>query len=232
MKPTYAWLFPLVIGCTSLDEDPPMEGTDPSTGSTVLSDPGTTPSEPKLPPPALDRIAVVGCSQTRDWVGDGRPAGFEDLTGQDRFSDASPYGGGAVHVWLERGSRMDDFRDGLAGDEQAILLQLCITAMDPVTYDDVATLVGLLLNEVPDVPVYVMPLDVSADSAGCELANTDLSFALMEEAVVSGLALQGPVLDPLYSLEETRDRCHPNDEGARRMTDTVLAWLGEPPLAR
>ena len=122
---------------------------------------------------------------------------------------------------------MDDFRAGLAGDEQAILIQLCITARDPVTSNDVATLVDLLLAEVPDVPVYVMPLDVSQESSGCQLPDTELSFSLMEEAVQSGLALQGPILDPLYSAGETRDLCHPNDKGAQRMTDTVLAWLGE-----
>ena len=69
-----------VLDPTSSSEPPPAGTTTkapPDPTDPIPCDGGTCDPGPVM----LDRIALVGCSQTRDWVGDGRPMGFE---GPDR----------------------------------------------------------------------------------------------------------------------------------------------------
>lgn len=152
--------------------------------------------------------------------------GFEDIAGVDLFTDASQMGGGAVHLWIATNSGFAQrFRDDTSGQEDAILLQVCVATTVSVTYEDVLAQIALLQAAVPEKPIYLMPLDVSPQSSTCSLAGYNDSVLFVTRAVAEGFALLGPVLTPLYSREETRDGCHPNDIGASRMTETVVAWL-------
>jgi hypothetical protein len=179
---------------------------------------------------SADRIAVSGCSQTRDWIGDGVVPGYEDIVGEDLFSTASGYGGGTVSRWIMPGSAstgyLAQFENNTDGTENFILAQLCVRNGQG-SYADVLTLIDELKARVPGVPVYLMPLDVP--TATCANSGYEESISFMNQAVTDSIALQGPVLDPPYAPNETRDGCHPNAAGAARMTATVQAWLaGEP----
>ena len=188
-----------------------------------------------VPPPSqcgptswpFERIALSGCSQTRDWIGDGEPTGFEEITGVDLFTDSTEFGGGDVTNWIAPNSTyMQLYTDAVTGTEDAILAQICVSRVVTTTYENVVTLINLIATEAPGRPIYLMPLDVSAESSGnCNHAGYEESVAFIDQAVEDGLALHGPAIDPLYANSETRDGCHPNDVGAARMTDTVVAWL-------
>jgi len=170
------------------------------------------------------KIALAGCSQTREWVGDGTSHGYEDITGVNLFTSAGAFGGGSIEKWVEGSSYIEAFRRATDRTEDAILAQVCVHNSRPVTYADLERMINLLKAEVSGVPVYLQPLDVAPP--GCSKAGYTTSVALINQAVSNGLALQGPQTLPLYSPNETRDGCHPNDTGAARTAEIVKAFFG------
>ena len=175
-----------------------------------------------------ESIALAGCSQTRSWVGDGGRTGYEDITGENLFTNAGTFGGGSIDKWTDSSSYITDFRNATDGTEKIVLLQVCVVADIGTTYGDLFALIELLKAEVPGVPVYLQPLDVSPQSSpSCNYAGYDESVQLIQEAVTSGIALQGPWMLPLYSAVETVDGCHPNNTGTARMAETIRAWLDD-----
>ena len=228
---------------------------DAATG--ICADPAPPPDPDTTPPaPRPDRIALAGCSQTRDWskfgpwpvgfespsVGVGTPTGPVAGAGFDLFHGIKNFGNAHMAIWADpNGAPMTGFRSKLDGREDIILYQLCVTNDSPGDINTLRQVLDNLEGAAPwaDGGTYIMPLDVSTESAGCSFAGYDRSVTLMQEAIARGWARQGPWMLPLYGPTEVQsapdgtgnvragDRCHPNNFGAARQSAEVVRWLEE-----
>jgi hypothetical protein len=244
MKKLLCLLFPLLFGAEIRLPGQVVEIDGVACASSTFTDGGVcvVPPDPDpdpIPDPVgtINRVAIMGCSNTNNWVGElSFLDGFENYVPErgDFFTSTRGYGGGSIESWLDPTGRWQGlFINATTGDEDIILIQLCVVR-DRATIADVRALVAFAQEHVPGKPVYVMP--IGAAPPLCSFAGRDKSIELYFQAAAEGVALLGPLHPDFFSpyeLFETKDGrdfengdgCHPNPIGTRRVTDEILRWL-------
>jgi hypothetical protein len=192
----------------------------PGTTSTPGTTPGTTPDPTRAArepgESSYERIAVVGCSQTRDAVHGFNAIGDVPIFGSDQ--DQEYLSAGTIDRWAANGGHWRRFAalHGGDADVEAVWIMLCwhVRNTDPSTSVETVGYIIDRAHEVigHDVPVFVSGLNDWNPRAICPKADWASSWALADEAVAAGLAERGPELGPITE-EQTTDGCHGTTEG-------------------
>jgi hypothetical protein len=191
-------------------------------------------SNPTLPPPPAggEVWGVVGCSMTRASVG-----GYAMVGGQLGWSITAinDYPGGDIDKWADLGDpRWLDFQSALAqfGAEK-IWFQPCVrqrTDPNPTAddIDDVEIIVDQIANLAPGVPIFVsaFPEYIGFFCPKTGPAGPDVSQALADHLVQTGVAQPGPLVGPLELSQTIDNMCGLNDAGLVFVGNQLLAFFG------
>jgi hypothetical protein len=234
----------LLAGCTAATE--PM---DPATSQTVESHPegartttttgpaAATPTPPSTSTsgapdhpagPTHERIAVIGCSQTRDAIHGFNAVASQPIFGADQ--DQEFLSAGTIDRWASNSGHWRRFAELHRADHDidAVWIMLCwhVRDTDPSTsLDTVAAIIDRAQQVIGhDVPVFVSGLNDWDPRTICAKADWAASWALADEAVAAGLANRGPELGPITEAQTT-DGCHGTAEGNAVMGVQLAAFF-------
>lgn len=201
--------------------------TEPTT-TTIVAEASPTDADPAASPDgAPARVAVIGCSQTRDAI-----FGYNDVRSDLRFGaseDAQYLGGASIEVWAEpRNRKWDTFESLVGPDNDGLLVQICWHAQRSVGADlamvqDIMERATQMIGH--DVPVFVMGLNDWDPRSLCPRGDYPASAALADEVAAAGLAIRVPDLGPLDPTQ-TDDGCHGNRDGNRLMGEQLAEFFG------
>jgi hypothetical protein len=179
-------------------------------------------------PTAFTRIAVVGCSQTRDAI-----AGYNEITGNDLFGRSQDFtylGGGIIDKWADPdGGKWNNFRQRVVPEIDALWVMLCHGGERERRTPDVATVEGIIDTATGiighDVPVLISGLNDWDPRESCRRGAYEESWQLAHQVADAGLATLGPSLGPITTAQTT-DGCHGNDEGKMVMGEQMVEFFG------
>jgi hypothetical protein len=208
--------------------EPTTTTTTDAPGTTTT--PGATRAAGEPAESSYERIAVVGCSQTRDAVHGFNAVGDVPIFGSDQ--DQEYLSAGTIDRWAANSGHWRRFAAQHGGDAdiEAVWIMLCWHGRGTDPFTSVET-VGYIIDRAQqvighDVPVFVSGLNDWDPRAICPKADWASSWALADEAVAAGLAERGPELGPLTEAQTT-DGCHGTAEGNAVMgTQLASFFLG------
>jgi hypothetical protein len=191
-----------------------------------------TPAPP--PPPAASTVGYIGCSQSV-----GAVTGYLTVGGHRFWGPEAAYGGGTVQAWADAipapGATRFNGRWGAFIKHQSqrpaaiIWWQLCTKASDnPAMNSSAAAAVrdAILRFSPPGTVIYVSAQNGYIAPHVCSVTGPtgpSRMQSLADDLVAKGLALAGPSVGNLASVEQTPSRpaadqtladgCHPNAAG-------------------
>lgn len=214
------WLLPLPLAAStpSGPPAPPSEIERPCTAPLPQPDPSLT-----------GPVWFLGCSFTNNAI-----AGYRHQGGQ-RFGNPIPgYGGGSVTAWDPGSPHSERLWRAFAGQSRAserpveIWWQLC---NDPgATPEDLEraarAVLGKLRELVPEARIVVSAQHRFAPPESCrgESGSTFRMERLVSKLVWDEKLAAGPYLGAL-ERRETRDGCHANPEGQRKLGRQLLEFF-------
>lgn len=176
-------------------------------------------------------IAGVGCSNTQDSMID-RGAYF-DQSSKDKLI-AVAAGGHTVEKWAE--NWRNDWNDRYLGFRPStgysgVWLQLCERASAGLTVENVLTIIEMVWDADPDIPVWISPLNFYETEA-CAVTNGNQipsEGAVMADELAATMpnVYRGPDLGPLTSSMVRRDNCHPNSAGVTLLGSQLVEFFDE-----
>lgn len=174
-------------------------------------------------------IGYIGCSNTRQTV-----QGYDFLGGENIWAAEErrihEYDGGAVLDWAkgaEKGNKYWKIFDQYLKenpDTKKVWWQLCIRKDEAnMKYEDALPVIEALRKKIPNITIYVSPLAEYTENV-CEITGIEgikRGKSLAQELDSRNEdVITGPILGPLNLAEisnKEKDRCHPNDEGMKKM---------------
>jgi hypothetical protein len=185
----------------------------------------TLPTAPEAP---YQRVAVIGCSQTRDAVHGYNATDRSPVFGSDL--DQEYLSGGTIERWAANGAhwrRFASLHRAEAGVD-AVWIMLCwhVRSTPPTISVDTVEQIIERAHEVigHETAVFVSGLNDWDPRSSCPKGDWERSLALADAAVMAGFAERGPALGPITQLQTT-DGCHGNSEGNRLMGAQLASFF-------
>ncbi|MGF1665244.1 MAG: hypothetical protein ACFCVC_03115 [Acidimicrobiia bacterium] len=230
----------MLAACTTHTEPMGLPGSQPA-GSHREGPDSTTagPTEPTSAPstnqaaggPAAStyrRIAVVGCSQTRDAVHGFNAVADAPIFGSDQ--DQEYLSAGTIDRWAANSGHWRRFATLHGGDADidAVWIMVCwhVRNTEPSTSVETVERIIDRAQEVigHTVPVFVSGLNDWDPRSICPKADWVASWTLADQVVAAGLAERGPELGPITETQTT-DGCHGTAEGNAVMGTQVASFF-------
>ena len=181
--------------------------------------------------PAQYSVGYVGCSNTEDTVGGYYLVSDENLFWRpydtaggtlDRW--ANPNNGFVTNFWANFDQELQRY-----GQPLKVWIQICEDAQRKLTFEDVQKTINLLRERVPRAKYYISPLNSFSPTDICQITGPNGvqdATNLADEAVSSGLALQGPILGPLRGSQTLPPgMCHPNTAGQTLLGSQLASFF-------
>ena len=165
-------------------------------------------------------IGYIGCSNTEDAVG-----GYYLVSTADLFWKVYDTAGGTLDRWANPNNGFvtnfwANFQQELQkyGQPLKVWIQICENPETAIlTFSMVQETITMLRQYVPSAQYYISPLNSFSPSNLCQITGPNGvqdATNLANEAVSSGLALQGPILGPLTSSQTLPpSNCHATTAG-------------------